>query len=195
MPTSPKFRNRLVVMVKEPRPGRVKTRLGKSIGMTRAAWWFRHQTQRLLARIQHPGWQTILAVSPDIEGMNSRIWPEHLAHIPQGAGDLGARMNRIFDALPPGPVVIIGGDIPDITTRHITRAFRALGRNDCVFGPATDGGYWAVGLRRIGPRPANLFYGVRWSSEYALADSIDTAGGHRVALIETLNDVDTVDDL
>jgi len=195
VPISPKFRNRLVVMVKEPRPGRVKTRLGKSIGMTRAAWWFRHQTQRLLARIQHPGWQTILAVSPDTEGMNSRIWPEHLARIPQGAGDLGARMNRIFDALPPGPVVIIGGDIPDITTRHITHAFRALGRNDCVFGPATDGGYWAVGLRRIGPRPANLFYGVRWSSEYALADSIDTAGGHRVALIETLNDVDTVDDL
>ncbi|MBV1868005.1 MAG: TIGR04282 family arsenosugar biosynthesis glycosyltransferase [Marinosulfonomonas sp.] len=182
-------------MVKEPRPGWVKTRLGKSIGMTSAAWWFRHQTKRLLRRVQHPGWETILAVSPDIAGMNSRIWPEHLARMPQGTGDLGARMNRIFDTLSPGPVVIIGGDIPDITSRHIAGAFRALGNHDCVFGPATDGGYWAVGLRRTGPRPYHLFDNVRWSSEFALADSIATASGQRVTLLETLRDVDTVDDL
>ena len=52
-------------MVKEPRPGRVKTRLGRDIGMTAAAWWFRHQTHKILRQLQDPRWELILAVSPD----------------------------------------------------------------------------------------------------------------------------------
>ncbi len=92
-------------MVKEPpHPGRVKTRLGKGIGMTRAAWWFRHQTARLLRRIRDPRWDTVLAVAPpDIEGLTSRIWPEDLPRVAQGpGGDLGDRMGgRLFRTLPP----------------------------------------------------------------------------------------------
>jgi rSAM/selenodomain-associated transferase 1 len=185
----------LVVMVKEPRPGRVKTRLGRDLGMTAAAWWFRHQVARLLRRIEDPRWHLILAVSPDRAGLTSRVWPAHLPRMPQGAGDLGDRMGRIFRSLPPGPVCIIGADIPGITRAHVARAFAALGRHDAVIGPALDGGYWLIGLRRTAAVPARLFEGVRWSGPHARADTLNSLGAARVAQIDTLRDVDEARDL
>jgi len=188
-------RPQLVVMLKEPRPGRVKTRLGKSIGMTAAAWWFRHQTRSLLRRLDDPRWDLVLAVSPDREGLTSRIWPGHLLRIPQGAGDLGDRMARVFRSLPPGPVCIVGADIPGIGPDEVARAFAALGSSDAVFGPAPDGGYWLIGLKRVAAVPATLFDGVRWSTEHALADTRGSLPGLRIALVDELRDVDEVTDL
>jgi len=182
-------------MVKEPHPGRVKTRLGAGLGMTRAAWWFRHQSADLLRRVESPRWQTILAVSPAHEGLTSRVWPVHIPRIAQGSGDLGARMRRIFQRLPPGPTLIIGADIPGITRTQIGSAFRALGKNDAVFGPASDGGFWLVGLKRNRPVPNSMFAPVRWSSEYALSDTLATIPGRSYSLIQTLDDVDTLADL
>ena len=182
-------------MLKEPRPGRVKTRLGRDIGMVTAAWWFRHQTARLLRRLEDPRWQMILAVAPDHVGLQSRVWPAHLPRIPQGQGDLGDRMARILRGLPPGPVCIIGGDIPGIDKHHIARAFGALGNHDAVFGPALDGGYWLVGMKRTSPPPTTLFSGVRWSGPHALSDSMASLPGKRIALTDVLRDVDTVADL
>lgn len=185
----------LVIMVKEPRPGRVKTRLGKDLGMVGAAWWFRHQTRRLIRRLMDPRWQTVLAVSPDVEGLNSRVWPSRVPRVPQGAGDLGDRMGRLFRSLPPGPAVIIGADIPGVTSDHIARAFTALGSADAVLGPAPDGGYWLIGLARRQAVPSRLFEGVRWSTEHARADTEGSMSGLRVSHIDTLRDVDTIDDL
>ncbi|MEO0752726.1 MAG: TIGR04282 family arsenosugar biosynthesis glycosyltransferase [Pseudomonadota bacterium] len=182
-------------MLKVPRVGQVKTRLGREIGMTRAAWWFRHQVTRVLRRTMDPRWQTVLAVAPDREGLMYRGWPAHLVRIPQGGGDLGARMGRLMRGLPPGPVCIIGGDIPGVTRGHVARAFRALGDHDAVFGPAVDGGYWLVGLKRSGAVPPTLFQNVRWSTAYALADSRASLPGARIALVDTLQDVDTAADL
>ncbi len=184
----------LVVMVKEPRAGRVKTRLGRDIGMTAAAWWFRHQVRRLLRQIHDPRWVTVLAVAPDRAGMASRVWPAHLPRWPQGRGDLGDRMARTMSRAG-GPVCVIGADVPGITRAHIAHAFAALGDHDAVFGPAEDGGYWLIGLRRARPSPRGLFHGVRWSSEHALADTFASLGGLRIAQIETLRDVDTAADL
>ncbi|SLN75651.1 2-phospho-L-lactate guanylyltransferase [Roseovarius gaetbuli] len=188
------MRGQLIVMLKEPHPGRVKTRLGRDMGMVGAAWWFRHQVMRLLREIDDPRWQVTLAVSPDAEGLQSRFWPLRFARVAQGRGDLGDRMGRIMRSCPPGPVCIIGGDIPGIRAAHIARAFKALGRNEAVFGPAPDGGYWLVGLKRV-QVPATLFQGVRWSSEHALADTIQSLGGARVVLVDRLRDVDTIADL
>ena len=189
------IRPRLVVMVKEPRPGRVKTRLGAEIGMVPAAWWFRRQVRALLRRVQDPRWELVLAVSPDREGMTSRIWPGHLPRLPQGRGDLGDRMGRLFRSLPPGPVCVIGADVPGVGRVQIARAFAALAGQDAVFGPAPDGGYWLVGMSRIGAVPAGLFADVRWSSEYALADTLRAFDPGRVAFADTLRDVDTAADL
>lgn len=185
----------LVIMVKEPRPGRVKTRLGRDIGMVGAAWWFRHQTRSLIRRLRDPRWQIVLAVAPDREGLTSRIWPADLPRAAQGRGGLGDRMGRMLRGMPNGPVCLIGADIPGITRGHIAGAFGALGRVQMVFGPAPDGGYWLVGAQRYGALPAGLFGNVRWSTEYALADTLASLPGCRVALLDPLRDVDTVADL
>ena len=188
-------RQQLVIMVKEPHPGRVKTRLGRDLGMTTSAWWFRHQSARLIRRLRDPRWELILAVAPDVEGLTSRVWPSDLLRIPQGQGDIGDRMGRILRHMPPGPVCIVGADIPDITRAHIHQAFQSLGSHESTFGPAADGGFWLVGMKRSAPPPHRLFQGVRWSTQYALADTIATLPDHRIAKVATLSDVDTAEDL
>ncbi len=180
-------------MVKEPRPGRVKTRLGKGIGVIPATWWFRHQSAGLIRRLRDPRWQIVLAVAPD-RAVTSRVWPADLPRLPQGHGDLGQRMKRMLQSFP-GPVCLIGADIPGITCSCVARAFSALGDHDAVFGPADDGGYWLVGAKHPARLPRRLFENVRWSTEHALADTLATLPGQRVSLIDTLQDVDTAADL
>ena len=182
-------------MLKDPRPGRVKTRLARDIGSVAATWWVRHQTARLLRRLRDPRWDLVLAVAPDFAGLTSRAWPSDLERMPQGPGDLGIRMARVMRSRPPGPVCIVGGDIPGITPAHVARAFATLGRQDAVFGPAPDGGYWLIGMKRTSAVPPNFLQGVRWSTEHALADSRETLPGARIGLVDTLQDVDTIEDL
>jgi glycosyltransferase A (GT-A) superfamily protein (DUF2064 family) len=98
-------------------------------------------------------------------------------------------MQRMLDHSAPGPVAIIGTDIPGITPAHIMQAFRLLGRADCVFGRAPDGGYWLVGARRR-PHTPRPFANVRWSGEHALADTLANLAGRPVGFVATLGDVD-----
>lgn len=195
MITSPKFRQRLVVMVKEPRPGRVKTRIGALLGMTTAAWWFRHQSQKLLRELTDPRWDLILAVTPDYEGLRSRVWPSHIPLLAQGQGSLGERMKSIFQSLPSGPACIIGADIPGITRSHILEAFQSLGNHQATFGPAEDGGYWLIGLKRLRPPPRGIFEGVCWSSATTLQDTKDTLKDLSITEVATLKDFDEAADL
>ena len=178
-----------------PHPGRVKTRLARDIGSVAAAWWFRHQVARLLRHLADPRWDIILAVSPDYEGLGTRVWPDRVPRLPQGQGDLGARMARVFRSLPPGPAIIIGADIPGVSRRHIVRAFGLLRRNDAVLGPACDGGYWLIGFRRGSMVPAKAFRDVRWSTRHAREDTLESLEGLTIALTDILGDVDTAADL
>ena len=75
------------------------------------------------------------------------------------------------------------------------RTALAMGADDAVLGPAPDGGYWAIGLKRTHPLPPGLFDGVRWSSPHALADTRAGLGDRRVAFLPPLRDVDTAADL
>ncbi|KIC49662.1 hypothetical protein RA29_08310 [Tateyamaria sp. ANG-S1] len=181
-------------MLKVPRPGRVKTRLGRDIGMVTAAWWFRHQVRQLLRRIEDPRWRVVLAVAPDREGLRSRVWPARFERWPQGRGNLGDRMTRMMQKAG-GPVCVIGADIPGINRRRIAAAFAALGSHDAVFGPAPDGGYWLIGVKTGSKLRKTALDGVRWSTQHALSDSRHALNFDRVALVDTLADVDAVDDL
>lgn len=184
----------LVIMVKVPRPGRVKTRLARDIGVIPATWWFRHQVRRLLRQIEDPRWDVVLAVAPDVEGMTSRCWPARFARWTQGKGNLGDRMVRMMRRAG-GPVCVIGADVPGITRAHVAEGFGSLGQHDVVFGPAPDGGYWLIGAKLGSVFHPCVLDGVRWSSEHALADSCAAFAGKRITLIRTLADVDTGDDL
>lgn len=103
-------------------------------------------------------------------------------------------MARVLRELPPGPVVIVGSDIPGIGAAQVEQAFRRLGDHDWVLGPAGDGGYWLIGARR---RPALRlpFQGVRWGGPHARADTLANLKRRRVALLGELDDVDTGADL
>lgn len=188
------MRPTLVIMLKVPRAGRVKTRLGRDIGVVAATWWFRHQVRRLLRNVTDPRWDVVLAVAPDIEGVASRCWPAHFERWAQGRGDLGDRMVRMMRRSS-GPVCVIGADVPGIRRAHIARAFAALGPNEVVFGPAPDGGYWLIGARSGSVLRVDVLDGVRWSTAHTLADSRAAFKGRRVALVATLADVDRGDDL
>lgn len=181
-------RGTLVVMAKAPVAGAVKTRLARAIGPIEAVRFYRTALSALLRRVGgDPRWTIVLAVTPDWT-VAAPCWPVGIARIAQGRGDLGARMRRAIDAAGPGPVAVIGSDVPGIRRSHVAAGFRALGAHETVFGPAEDGGYWLVGERRR-PGVRRLFAGVRWSTEHALADTLLNCKG-KAALLETLPDVD-----
>ena len=179
-------------MEKEPRPGKVKTRLGSDIGMIEAAWWYRHQSLSLLRNVVHPKWETVIAVTPDIEGQKSRVWPPELKRISQGMSDLGEIMLKIIQRFRVGPICIIGSDIPDVSIEKIDRAFKVLMRNEFVIGPTLDGGFWLFGTRKIRTISKKTIKNVRWSSIYAYEDTVKTLETERWACCDILRDVDNI---
>ena len=185
--------NHLVIFAKLPRMGLVKTRLAKHIG-TVGAWKFAHQSMKNMSLlVKDPRWRCSLAISPDTAIFQNNLWPKAHSYIAQGYGDLGDRMTRVTKNMLPGPVVIIGTDIPTIRPKHVANAFHALGRYDAVFGPSRDGGYWLVGMRR---RPAfkEIFKYVGWSTQNALENTIANLPIHwNYKFIETLEDIDEID--
>ena len=188
-----RFAPRLVIMVKEPVAGRVKTRLARGVGTIAATFIYRNMLTSVATRLGGDRrWQTILAVSPD-GALASTMLPPLGLRVPQGGGSLGNRLQRLFDTLPAGPVVVIGTDIPAIETCDIAAAFRALGAHAAVFGPSRDGGYWLIGMKRR-PRVARAFARVRWSSEHALADTTRNIERLSVAQLRHHDDVDTAED-
>ncbi len=185
---------RVIVMAKTPVLGLVKTRLGREIGPAAATRFYRATAAAVLGRLAlDRRFEVILAIAPDA-GVATRGLPARLARCPQGPGDLGAKMQRLLERGGPGPVVLIGTDIPGIRGRHIVEAFRLLGRNDVVLGPADDGGFWMVGFRRF-PRTPQPFRRVRWSHAETLANVERNLTGWRVAHGARISDVDCALDL
>ncbi len=181
-------------MARVPMAGRVKTRLARAIGTAEAVRFYRAASRAVIHRLsRQPFWETIIAATPDAS-RRSRVWPQRIARIGQGGGDLGARLQRPMRKLPPGPVCVVGTDIPAIEPWHIRRAFMLLGRSDVVFGPAEDGGFWLVGMRRQ-PRVINPYADVRWSAPETLADVLRNLCVRSVAFADRLHDVDEPADL
>lgn len=182
--------NHLVLMIKAPELGRVKTRLGKDIGAVTALNFYRHLTTRLIHQLsQSAGWQTHLAITPH-SSLHNAHWPEHVSKFPQSNGDLGDRMQAVFDHFAPYPTLIIGSDIPAITPHHISESFKQLSSMQMVFGPSGDGGYWCVGQnnRRGTAQP---FKNVRWSTPHALKDTTNNLKPGSYAFTNELKDIDT----
>lgn len=178
-----------MIFAKEPRIGRVKTRLARDVGKV-AAWRFYRSMLATIPKRLKGGWAVWLAISPDHAHM-----PFKGKLLKQGSGDLGVRMLRPASLLPSGPVVIVGTDVPDIQPSHIRKAFRLLGKHDVVFGPADDGGFWLVGYKRHPIMTDPYKNQVRWSHPETLKDCLKNLRGKKVGFVDTLCDIDGADDL
>lgn len=190
------MRAHLVLFARAPSLGRGKRRLARDIGDLAAVRFERLMIDLLLRRLARDRrWDLQIAATP---GRVCRGTPQRcrgIKIIGQGAGDLGRRMRRALAIPPPGPVVLVGSDVPALEARHVATAFRLLGAHDLVFGPAADGGFWLVGARRRPPLPAlfepALFEKVRWSSPHALADTLARLPRRvTIGFVETQEDVD-----
>lgn len=192
---------RLIVFTRYPEPGQVKTRLVAALGPEGAADLARRLAQEALA------WGLLLARQEPLrlevrhEGghpaaMRSWLGLAPLVR-PQGQGDLGRRMARaLHQALAEGEerAVLVGTDCPHRDDRMLAQAFQALAEHDLVLGPAQDGGYHLVGLRR--PAPA-IFQDMAWGTSQVLGQTLEAArrAGLSVHLLPTLPDIDRPQDL
>ncbi|MGW6292728.1 TIGR04282 family arsenosugar biosynthesis glycosyltransferase [Streptomyces sp. NPDC055058] len=176
----------LLVIAKEPRPGRVKTRLtppftpGQAARLAEAAL-----TDTLYAVAAAPALRRVLV----LDGSPGPWLPPGFDVVPQGTGGLDERLAGAF-ARCDGPALLIGMDTPQVTPELLAVDFTDC---DAHFGPAEDGGFWALGLAR--PDPA-LLRGVPMSTATtgaAQRDRLLTAG-LRVRDLPTLRDVDTAAD-
>jgi rSAM/selenodomain-associated transferase 1 len=191
----------LAVMVKQPVAGAVKTRLSPPLTPEAAAALYRCFLLDKLEQVRR-----LTAVAPCLAyaPQEARPFFRELAGsdfwlIPQEGRDLGQRLarlsRRLLEAGHPG-VVIIDSDTPSLPDQFLAEAVQCLRdpRTDAVFGPAEDGGYYLVGLRRPAPR---LFDGIAWSTPAVLAQSLANAeaAGLSVHLLPPWFDVDTPADL
>jgi hypothetical protein len=181
----------VIVFARAPTLGSGKRRLARDVGDVAALRFERLMLGRLLRRLgRDRRWCLRIAVTPDRARHRRRLCPRGIPVTSQGRGDLGERMRCALADCPPGPVVLIGTDIPALGAHHIAEAFRLLGRHDLVFGPAADGGFWLVGARRS-PRLPPVFGEVRWSGPHALADVLANLPRHvSIGFAARLEDVD-----
>jgi rSAM/selenodomain-associated transferase 1 len=182
----------VIVFLKAPRLGTVKTRLAATIGEDAALAAYRLMAETVLNTLA--GWPSVeLRITPDDAEPELRQWIQSdWQCAPQGSGDLGNRMHRAFSEAN-RPAIIIGTDCPTFQIEDLIKAADALSWHDVVLGPATDGGYWLIGLTE--PHPF-LFENVPWSTESVLAETLARAKAAALTchLLREQSDVDTEED-
>ncbi|HET7293088.1 MAG TPA: TIGR04282 family arsenosugar biosynthesis glycosyltransferase [Vicinamibacteria bacterium] len=189
----------LLVFVKRPRPGEVKTRLAADLGDEGAAAVYRALADAEIASTRpRPGeYGRLFFYAPEDAAGDVAAWLPGESALPQEGRDLGQRMRAAFDhAFRKGAsrVAIIGSDVPWVSREKVRCAFSALDEGDVVLGPCHDGGYYLMALAR--PCPP-LFEAIDWSTPLVLEATLDRARTHglRVVMLEPLPDVDTLDDI
>ena len=196
----------LAIFCKIPERGFVKTRLAASVGDQKALEIYLEllkitdQETKPFSSSRHLF--LVSALEDSIEKMRSTLQQQDLFIDPkinfavQQGENLGLRMFAAFKNLFKNhrSVVLIGCDLPDLTSALISKAFDALQSNDLVIGPSCDGGYYLIGLKKEMP---DLFKEISWSSEKVLKQTLERAErlSLKVQLLEKLRDIDTLDDL
>lgn len=192
---------RLILLCRYPLPGLAKTRLIPQLGPDGAASVHRRLVLRTLRTLRSFSEQHDVPIEVHTVGAPETAWRHWLGggltFRPQASGDLGDRMRAALEgALADGAsqAVLVGSDCPFFTGDDLTAAFAALERDPVVLGPATDGGYWLIGLNRPSP---TLFSGVPWGTDrvFATTRALAARAGHEVATVRTWPDVDQSEDL
>ena len=186
----------LLLFVRNPELGKVKTRLAAAVGPKKALDIYirllrhtRQITERLPVqkRVYYAGWVAENDIWPNAQ-YEKRLQPP---------GDLGEKMEAAFaTAFAEGytSVVIIGSDCLQLTPDILRQAYHELSRHDVVIGPALDGGYYLLGMKKL---YSPLFRNKRWSTEHVFPDTLQDIQTLRLSysLLPRLSDVDYVEDL
>ena len=189
----------VIIFTRYPVTGRCKTRLIPALGAEGAARLQRRMTERVCDAALSTGDDVTVRVC--YTGASRRCFQAWLGDAPvydrQVRGDLGCRMHRAFEnafSAGAGSVIAVGSDVPELTADLIKSAVVQLEQNDGVIGPAADGGYYLIGMKKLHPE---LFTGCDWGADTVLNQTrtVMCRLGLKVAELPVLNDVDRPADL
>ncbi len=198
---APRVKEKIIIFTRYPEPGKSKTRLIPVLGREGAADLQRRMTEHVLAQVQALRTRRTVAVEVCYEGGDeaqlSHWLGGHLSYRRQDGEDLGSRMYAAFKhAFLAGVdrAILVGTDLPRLNHKLLEQALEALRDNDVVLGPACDGGYYLIGMKRLHP---SLFQDVQWGTYEVLTRTLGIAqrNGLSVQLLETMVDVDRPEDL
>ncbi|WDE98460.1 TIGR04282 family arsenosugar biosynthesis glycosyltransferase [Lentisphaera profundi] len=185
---------KLIIFAKAPVPGKVKSRLGKSIGMEKACDIYRALLDCLISTCQEEESFKIVLYVAGSQDFFKKYYPK-LKVKKQSEGDLGNRIHNAFktELNDSTQVALIGSDCPLLSMDHIQEAYKNLTSADLTIGPAKDGGYYLMAMNQA----HQIFDGITWSSELVLKETLALAEQQNlnVELLETLSDLDTEADL
>jgi uncharacterized protein len=189
----------LLVFVKVPEEGKVKTRLARTIGDEAACGLYRCFVVDTLALARLTGRDTMVFFYPPEAVENAVDWlGGDVALVPQRGGDLGERMIAAFREVLHDYryAVLIGSDVPDLPSEIVEEAFESLEKNDAVIGPAKDGGYYLIGFS-AGGFTTTPFKGPEWGGPQVFQRTMANiiAGRLKVHVLPPWNDIDDYDDL
>jgi rSAM/selenodomain-associated transferase 1 len=192
--------NHIIVFVKYPQPGKVKTRLALHIGTQKVIKLYRAFVEDTLDKLDRGQNSVAVFFDPADKETLFKDWlGNRVYYYPQGTGDLGLKMKKAFDTLfnqKAEKIILIGTDIPQLTVEVIHEAFLLLESNEAVLGPSEDGGYYLIGFRRK-TFESSVFHGIQWSvpdvfnSTMRRLDKLNRS----VGLLQAFNDIDTIEDL
>ncbi|MGO9122088.1 MAG: TIGR04283 family arsenosugar biosynthesis glycosyltransferase [Desulfomonilaceae bacterium] len=194
-------RNHVIVFTRYPEAGKTKTRLKAELGPEGAAELQRVMSEHAIGRVRELAKTGPISVEVRYQGGSTSLMKQWLGadvlYREQDGNDLGDRMLRAFDEAfrdGAGHVLLIGTDCSGISAQILEKGFQELERNDLVLGPAADGGYYLIGLKRVYPE---LFSTIPWGTENVLERSLGIARlqGLSTILLDLLHDVDRPEDL
>jgi hypothetical protein len=184
----------LIVFTRNPELGQCKTRLAKTLGNQSALDIYKYLLQHTANVTKQVNADRYVFYSVDIN--QDDIWnTTHFIKRLQKGKDLGERMHNAFEELFISgykKVIIIGSDLLDLNADIIENAIATLDHNDLVLGPAEDGGYYLLGLKKLYPE---LFKNKAWGTETVREDTLADLKNKTVSLLKPLNDIDTFDDM
>lgn len=190
----PQQKNLLLIFTRNPELGKVKKRLAADIGEALALDVYKFLLQHTYEVVKDLPVEKWVYYSEEIPQKDLWFKGNFQKKLQQGKG-LGERMENGFsEAFEAGyeKVVIIGSDLYDLQEEDLKKAFLALDTSEYVIGPASDGGYYLIGMKSLNSR---VFRNKTWSTDSVLQDTLQDLKNEKLTMLEVRNDIDTFDDL
>jgi uncharacterized protein len=190
----------LLIFVRLPRNGKVKTRLAQSIGEQGATEFYRTCLEAVFREVrqlpENIGKYIFFSEQPD-EGEKTFLESNGFHHSVQEGEGLGQRLEKAFNKVfkeGAQKAVVVASDVPDLSEQIINEAIQALDENDIVIGPCFDGGYYLLGMKKL---HQTLFSNISWSTDRVYPQTLDSAKKDELSIyqLQTLIDIDTETDL